>query len=117
MLLRRALIRPGFAYHRLLTLTMAYVALPQGRKIFAQIPKLPENPLFKELSMLVRSELSQGALAVWFVTKETWPEIRAGLPEPGQAFAAVGEAENVSISRGLGESLAGFHRAESSNGM
>ena len=48
MLLRRALIRAGFAYHRLLTLSMAYVASPQGRKIFAQIPKLPENPLCAE---------------------------------------------------------------------
>jgi hypothetical protein len=60
--------------------------------------------------MLVRSEPVQGAVADWFVTTETWAEIRAGLPEPGQAFAAVGEAENVSISCGVGESLAGFHR-------
>src|ERR1700730_4122973 len=58
MLLCRALIRTG-ANHWLSTLRMACVALPQGRKIFAQIPKLPENPLFKELSMLVRSEPSQ----------------------------------------------------------
>ena len=34
MLLRRALIRAGFAYHRLLTLSMAYVALPQGAEFF-----------------------------------------------------------------------------------
>jgi hypothetical protein len=35
MLLRRALIRAGFAYHRLLTLSMAYVALPQGANFCA----------------------------------------------------------------------------------
>jgi hypothetical protein len=45
---------------------MACAALPQGRKIFAQIPKLPENPLFNELSMSVQSDPSQGALVVWF---------------------------------------------------
>jgi hypothetical protein len=53
--------------------------LAAWRGIFAQIPKLPETPLFKELSvLLVRSEPSQGAVAVWFVTKETWREIRGG---------------------------------------
>jgi hypothetical protein len=45
---------------------MACAALPQGRKIFAQILKLPENPLFNELSMSVQSDPSQGALVVWF---------------------------------------------------
>jgi hypothetical protein len=117
MLLRRTLIRAGFGYHRLLTLSMAYVALPQGAKFLPKFPKLPENRPFKEFSKLVRSEPSQRAVAVWFVTKETWPEIRAGLPEPGQAFAAAGEAENVSITSSFGESLAGFHRVESSSGM
>jgi hypothetical protein len=34
MLLRRTLIRAGFANHRLLTLSMAYVALPQGAEFF-----------------------------------------------------------------------------------
>jgi hypothetical protein len=91
--------------------------LAATREISSQIPKLPENPPFLEFSKLVRSEPSQGAVAVWFVTKETWPEIRLGLPEPGEAFAAAGEARNVSISSSFGESLAGFHRAESSSGM
>lgn len=66
--------------------------------------------------MLIRSEPSQGAAPVWFVTMAPWPEIRAGLPEPGQAFAA-GEAQNVPISRGFWESLAGFHRVETGNRM
>ena len=43
--------------------------------------------------LLVRSEPLQGPVAVRFVTKETWREIRAGHPEPGQAFAAAGELE------------------------
>ena len=47
MLLRHALIRAGFAYHRLLTLSMAYVARLKARN-FSQIPKLPENPLFRQ---------------------------------------------------------------------
>ncbi|MGH6820252.1 MAG: hypothetical protein ACREDU_05250 [Methylocella sp.] len=33
MLLRRALIRAGFAHHRLLTLSMAYAAVPQGAEL------------------------------------------------------------------------------------
>ncbi|PZR85878.1 MAG: hypothetical protein DLM68_10470 [Hyphomicrobiales bacterium] len=46
MLLRRALIRAGFADHLLLTLSMAYVAC-RRREISSQIPKLPENLLRK----------------------------------------------------------------------
>ena len=38
--------------------------------------------------MLVRPEPAQGAAPIWFVTKETWPKIRASLPEPAQAFAS-----------------------------
>lgn len=45
MLLRRALIRPGFGYHWRLTLSMAYVALPQRAKIFSQIPNCPKTHL------------------------------------------------------------------------
>ena len=43
MLLRRALIRASFAYHRLLTLSMAYVAVPQGAKILRKIPNCPKT--------------------------------------------------------------------------
>jgi hypothetical protein len=43
MLLRRALIRPGFGYHRLLTLSMAYVALPQGAKFLPKFPNCPKT--------------------------------------------------------------------------
>ncbi|HUB65681.1 MAG TPA: leucyl aminopeptidase family protein [Methylocella sp.] len=38
--------------------------------------------------MLVRPEPSQEAAPIWFVTKETWPKLRASLPEPAQAFAS-----------------------------
>jgi leucyl aminopeptidase len=38
--------------------------------------------------MLVRDEPSQGAAPIWFVTKETWPKIRATLPGPAQGFAS-----------------------------
>ena len=37
--------------------------------------------------MLVRCEPSEGAVPLWFVTKETWPKIKAGLPEAAQTFA------------------------------
>src|ERR1700694_4976912 len=40
-----------------------------------------------ECFMLVRPEPSQEAAPIWFVTKETWPKIRASLPQPAQAFA------------------------------
>jgi hypothetical protein len=46
MLLRRALIRAGFADHLLSTLSMAYVAC-RRHGIFSQIPKLPETTLRK----------------------------------------------------------------------
>jgi hypothetical protein len=45
MLLRRALIRPAFAYHQLLTLSMAYVALPQGAEFFRKFPNCPKTHL------------------------------------------------------------------------
>lgn len=38
--------------------------------------------------MLVRPEPSQEAAPIWFVTKETWPKIRASLPGLAQAFAS-----------------------------
>jgi leucyl aminopeptidase len=38
--------------------------------------------------MVVRSEPPEGGAPIWFVTQETWPEVRAGLPEEAQAFAA-----------------------------
>jgi leucyl aminopeptidase len=38
--------------------------------------------------MLLRLEPSRGATPIWFVTKETWPKVRAGLPPQAQAFAA-----------------------------
>lgn len=38
--------------------------------------------------MLVRDEALEGAAPIWFVTKETWPEIRDRLPGPAQAFAS-----------------------------
>ncbi|MCI0600337.1 MAG: leucyl aminopeptidase family protein, partial [Beijerinckiaceae bacterium] len=38
--------------------------------------------------MLVRRERNDGAVPIWFVTNETWPKVRAGLPETAQAFAA-----------------------------
>jgi hypothetical protein len=53
---------------------MAYVALPQGAKFLRKFPNCP-NPAFQGV-IQVRSEPSQGAVAVRFVTKETWPEIR-----------------------------------------
>jgi len=37
--------------------------------------------------MLVLPQPSEQAAPIWFVTKETWPEIRAGLPRQAQAFA------------------------------
>jgi leucyl aminopeptidase len=37
--------------------------------------------------MLVSCELSEGAVPLWFVTKETWPKIKAGLLEAAQVFA------------------------------
>ena len=37
--------------------------------------------------MLVRSESLAEAVPIWFVTKETWPKIRASLPQPAQSFA------------------------------
>ena len=49
---------------------MAYVAL-QAQNFFPNCPK----PAFQGV-IQVRSEPSQGAVAVRFVTKETWPEIR-----------------------------------------
>ncbi|ARP98790.1 leucyl aminopeptidase family protein [Pseudorhodoplanes sinuspersici] len=33
------------------------------------------------------TEASPSAIPIWFVTKATWPEIRANLPMPAQAFA------------------------------
>jgi leucyl aminopeptidase len=42
----------------------------------------------QELSMLIRCEALKEAAPVWFVTKETWPEIRAGLAAEAQAFTA-----------------------------
>jgi len=38
--------------------------------------------------MLVRPEPSQEAAPIWFVTKGTWPKIRASLPGLAQAFAS-----------------------------
>ncbi|MCI0597992.1 MAG: leucyl aminopeptidase family protein [Beijerinckiaceae bacterium] len=38
--------------------------------------------------MLVRREPSEGAVPIWFVTNETWPKVRAGLPEAVLTFAA-----------------------------
>ncbi|MCI0467814.1 MAG: leucyl aminopeptidase family protein, partial [Beijerinckiaceae bacterium] len=38
--------------------------------------------------MLIRLEPYGGAVPLWFVTKETWGKIRAGLPEASQAFAS-----------------------------
>jgi hypothetical protein len=77
MLSRRALIRAGFADHRLLTLTMACVACRKARN-FSQIPKLPETPLFKEFSMLIRRESSQGAAPVWFGKPDaSWPKAKS----------------------------------------
>ncbi len=43
MLLRRALIRPGFAYRRLSTLSMAYVALPQNAEFLRKFPNCPKT--------------------------------------------------------------------------
>src|ERR1700730_2193087 len=37
--------------------------------------------------MLVRCEPSEGAVPLWFVTKETWPKIKAGFSEAAQVFA------------------------------
>jgi leucyl aminopeptidase len=41
----------------------------------------------KEFFMLVRRESLGEAAPIWFAAKETWPKIRASLPEPAQAFA------------------------------
>lgn len=38
--------------------------------------------------MLVRPEHAQGAAPIWFLTKETWPKIRANLSGAAQAFAS-----------------------------
>lgn len=38
--------------------------------------------------MSLHRQSAVGAAPIWFVTAETWPEIRAGLPAPAQAFAA-----------------------------
>ena len=38
--------------------------------------------------MLVRGEPTQGTAPIWFVTKETWSEVRASIPGPAQVFAA-----------------------------
>ncbi len=46
MLLRHALIRAGVAYHWLLILSMAYVALPQAGKFFRKFPKCPKTREF-----------------------------------------------------------------------
>jgi hypothetical protein len=54
MLLRRALIRAGFGYHRLLTLSMAYVAMPRGA----------EWRIRHEFSRLAQTEPLNGL--VWF---------------------------------------------------
>jgi len=38
--------------------------------------------------MLVRCESFEGAVPVWFATEASWPRLKAGIPEPAQAFAA-----------------------------
>jgi leucyl aminopeptidase len=38
--------------------------------------------------MLIHCESLHGAVPLWFVTKESWPRIKAGLPEQAQAFAS-----------------------------
>ncbi len=38
--------------------------------------------------MLLRVAPTRGATPIWFVTKETWPEVRSSLPPQAQAFAA-----------------------------
>jgi leucyl aminopeptidase len=37
--------------------------------------------------MLVRPESLAETVPIWFVTKETWPKVRASLPQPAQSFA------------------------------
>jgi hypothetical protein len=46
MLLRRALIRAGFADHRLLTLSMAYVALAARAQNFCANSQTARKPAF-----------------------------------------------------------------------
>jgi leucyl aminopeptidase len=38
--------------------------------------------------MLVHCQSSEEAVPLWFVTKQSWPKIKAGLPGPAQAFAS-----------------------------
>jgi leucyl aminopeptidase len=38
--------------------------------------------------MLIHCESLPGAVPLWFATKESWPGIKAGLPEQAQAFAS-----------------------------
>ncbi len=64
---------------------------------FMLFPIRAKNYLSKKCSMLVRGEPSQGAVPVWFATKETWPGIRASPPGPAQAFAAACGFERARI--------------------
>lgn len=61
--------------------------------------------------MLIRPESLGEAAPIWFAAKETWPKIRASLPEPAQAFAAACGFEptpgRLQILPGPGGELAG----------
>src|SRR5450631_2512370 len=61
--------------------------------------------------MLVRCKSLAEAAPIWFAAKETWPKIRASLPEPAQAFAAACGFEpapgGAQILPGPGGALAG----------
>jgi hypothetical protein len=76
---------------------MAYVALPQGAIFLRKFPSCPK-PRFSRCYPGPERILARSGSCPVRHEGETWPEIRADLREPGQAFAAIGEAENVSIS-------------------
>jgi leucyl aminopeptidase len=49
---------------------------------------LRKGEQIKEHRMLVHCQSLEEAAPLWFVTKQSWPKISAGLPSPAQAFAS-----------------------------
>lgn len=61
--------------------------------------------------MLLHRGAQEGALPIWFVTAETWPQVRDALPAQAQAFAAACEFEptpgRIQILPDAGGAIAG----------